>query len=552
MGLPRPAPSVGPECVLGIELSPYAAELARVSTWIAEIQWMRRNGFEASKDPILKPLGTIECRDAVLAEDDTAAAWPEADFIVGNPPFLGTSRMVGEMGEEYPVNLRRAWPQVPGAADLVAFWIAGAWNALRSGRTSRVGLVTTNSIRGGANRLVLKPIVEEARIFEAWSDEPWFDKGTAVRVSMVMFDSGGEDEAHLDGLNVERIASDLSADIDLTVSQTLNFNRNIAFLGTKKGGPFDIDGIAARKMLISRGNPNGRQNSDVIFRRWTGRDMAQRPADRWIIDFGISMQRDDAAYYEKPFQHVLEHVKPVRDKNRREWRRLNYWLHSETAPGWRNSIKALKRYIGTPRVAKHRTFIWLDAGASVDDGTIAIARDDDTTFGILHSRFHEAWSLRMGTSLEDRPRYTPSTTFETFPFPEGLTPDIPAATYADDPRAQAIAAAAQDLNDKREVWLNPPDLVRRVPEVVEGYPDRLIPVDEAAAKELNKRTLTNLYNSRPAWLDGLHRRLDAAVAAAYGWPEDIAQDDALARLLALNRMRSGKQALPDGTDTGAS
>jgi type II restriction/modification system DNA methylase subunit YeeA len=169
---------------------------------------------------------------------------------------------------------------------------------------------------------------------------------------------------------------------------------------------------------------------------------------------------------------------------------------------------------------------------------IAVTRDDDTTFGILHSRFHELWSLRMGTSLEDRPRYTPSTTFETFPFPEGLTPNIPAADYAGDPRAVAIAVAAAELNRLREAWLNPPDLVRIEPEVVPGYPDRVLPKDEEAAKLLKARTLTNLYNQRPAWLDMAHKRLDAAVATAYGWPSDLADDDMLARLFALNQERA--------------
>ena len=178
----------------------------------------------------------------------------------------------------------------------------------------------------------------------------------------------------------------------------------------------------------------------------------------------------------------------------------------------------------------------------------AIARDDDTTFGILHSRFHELWSLRMGTSLEDRPRYTPSTTFETFPFPEGLTPDIPAAAYAADPRAQGIAAAAAArLNELRENWLNPADLVRRVPEVVPGYPDRILPVSDAAAAALKKRTLTNLYNARPAWLDHAHKTLDAAVAEAYGWGDywkagTLTDDEILARLFHLNQDRAKAQS----------
>jgi type II restriction/modification system DNA methylase subunit YeeA len=177
----------------------------------------------------------------------------------------------------------------------------------------------------------------------------------------------------------------------------------------------------------------------------------------------------------------------------------------------------------------------------------AIARDDDTSFGILHSRFHELWALRMGTFLGvgNDPRYTPSTTFETFPFPEGLTPNIPAANYAADPRAIAIADAARRLNELRENWLNPADLVRREPEVVPGYPDRILPVSEVAAKELAKRTLTNLYNQRPAWLDHAHKALDEAVATAYGWADDwragtLTDDEILARLFQLNQERSIK------------
>ncbi len=201
------------------------------------------------------------------------------------------------------------------------------------------------------------------------------------------------------------------------------------------------------------------------------------------------------------------------------------------------------------RVAKHRIFVWIDGALCPDHQLIAIARDDDTTFGILHSRFHEAWSLRLGTWLGvgNDPRYTPTTTFETFPFPEGLTPNIPAADYADDPRAQRIAAAAKKLDDLRRAWLNPPDLVDIVPEITptaapgeapRRYPDRILPKTAEAAVKLKERTLTNLYNQRPRWLADAHEALDRAVAAAYGWPEDIATDDALARLLALNLERT--------------
>ncbi len=216
----------------------------------------------------------------------------------------------------------------------------------------------------------------------------------------------------------------------------------------------------------------------------------------------------------------------------------------------------MANYIATPKVSRHRFFVFQDSVVLPSNLVIAIARDDFTSFGILSSRFHESWSLKLGQwiGVGNDPTYTPSTTFETFPFPEGLTPNIPAADYADDPRAQAIAAAAVRLNELRENWLNPADLVVGVPEVVPGYPDRILPRDEEAAKELKKRTLTNLYNARPQWLANAHAALDQAVADAYGWGEEwrnaatggMSDDDVLARLFALNQERAGA-----GTGGGA-
>ena len=202
---------------------------------------------------------------------------------------------------------------------------------------------------------------------------------------------------------------------------------------------------------------------------------------------------------------------------------------------WR-ALEGLSRYIATPTVAKHRLFVWLDARVCPDHQLIVIARDDDTTFGILHSRFHETWSLRLGTWLGkgNDPRYTPTTTFETFPFPDGLSPDVPAAAYANDPRANVIVDAARRLAKLRDRWLHPPEWVDWVEEPVRGYPKRPVPRDEGAAKLLRQRTLTRLYNARPQWLVDVHAKLDAAVAAAYGWPADISDDDFLRELLALN------------------
>ncbi|MGE6710645.1 class I SAM-dependent DNA methyltransferase [Hyphomonas sp. NPDC076881] len=548
LGLPRGFPRVGPEAVKGIEINPYAAELARVSIWIGEIQWMRANGFEASRDPILKSLNNIECRDAVLNPDGTRAEWPEADVVVGNPPFLGDKKMNAELGVDYVFSLRKAWDMVPGGADLVTYWFAKAWEMIAAGEVRRAGFVATNSVRGGASRQVLKPIVEHGRIFEAWSDEDWTVEGAAVRVSIVCFDNEEELLSRLNGQTASVVYSDLTASdsgTDLTKATALVQNAGIAVQGPTKGGSFEVSGEIARQWLTAPLNPNGKTNSYVLKRWYNGQAITDRWKDLWIIDFGLQ-PFSEACLFEQPFQHLQRVVLPSRQKTLRQRRREYWWQFNEPAPGLREKTKHLKRVLVTPEVSKHRIFQFIDSSSLPDKNLIAITRDDETTFGILQSSVHEIWSLRMGTSLEDRPRYTSSTTFRTFPFPEGLTPNIPAADYADDPRAQAIAAAAERLNTLRENWLNPADLVTRVPEVVPGYPDRILPVDERAADLLKKRTLTNLYNERPAWLDHAHRDLDRAVAAAYGWAADfeaglLTDEEILKRLFELNQARAGAQ-----------
>jgi type II restriction/modification system DNA methylase subunit YeeA len=308
-----------------------------------------------------------------------------------------------------------------------------------------------------------------------------------------------------------------------------------------KGGAFDISGELARQWLALPLNPNGRPNTDVLKPWVNGMDVTRRPADKWIIDFGWTMTEAEAALYPAPFAYVQHHVKPERQAIRREAYRMNWWRHVEPRPGMRAALAKLHRFIVTARVAKHRLFVWLPAPVLPDSRVYAFASDDDVIFGMLHSRLHEVWSLATCSwhGVGNDPTYNSGSCFETFPFPDGLTPKVPAARYPTDPRAVRIAEAARRLNELRENWLNPPDLVRRNPEVVAGFPDRIVPVDEKAAAILKKRTLTNLYNERPAWLANAHRELDAAVAAAYGWPADISDDDAIARLFELNERRSG-------------
>ena len=600
LGLDREQDLVtGPHNLLGIELNEYAAELARVSVWIGEIQWRIAHGYAPKTNPVLEPLEQIECRDALLAwegaDDDrhaVEAAWPKADVVVGNPPFLGGKKFVSELGELYADALRRVFSgRVPGLADLVTYWFEKARQQISDKQLLAAGYVATNSIRDGFGREVLKRVVADAPIYEAWGDEPWINEGAAVRVSLIAFSQHVPPQCRLDGRGVDGIAPDLgelsATKLDLTQAQKLPDNVDLAFQGTTRSGPFDIPGATARHWLLQP-NPHGKSNADVV-RPWSnGLDITRRPSDTWIIDFGTSMNSADAALYELPFQHCQLHVKPTRLKNRNPRLVAQWWHYDGVRVKMRQAMAPLHRYIATTITAKHRTFVWLDTSVLPDATLVALTREDDATFGVLHSRMHELWSLAVCSWLGvgNDPRYTPSSTLETFPFPVGLTPAdtahqrteqlesgalIPAGLAEDSESnrppalaqqaqtaiktisihaaASAIAEAALRLDTLRRSWLNPPEWTRAVPEVVplgmdhSPYPDRIEPrpgLSEQDAKALQKRTLTNLYNQRPAWLAQAHAQLDAAVAAAYGWADytaDMPDDEILRRLLQLNQQR---------------
>lgn len=545
LGLAREFPRIGPEAVKGIEINPYAAELARVTVWIGEIQWMRRNGFDVGRNPILKPLDTIECRDAILNEDGTEAQWPAADVVIGNPPFLGAKLMKGQLGREETQRLRSTFEgRLPGFTDLVCYWFEKARALIEEGITSRVGLVATNSIRKNTNLPVMRRITATTRIFATWPEQQWTVDGAAVDVSLICFGDNGGAPTILDGKSVAQVNPDLTTGLNLTLARRQADNRNGAFLGIQKSGPFDISGDVARGWMTEPVNPNGRSNAEVLKPYWNGDDVTGRPRSIWFIDLPLRLSEAEASLFASPFRHLAT----MPDDGGRAVRQLRQALGDRAGPRWwephwprpgmRARIERLTRYIVTPEYAQHRVFVRLSYPVLPDKNLIVIPREDDLMFGLLQNRFHVAWALRKGGDLEDRPRYTHTSTFATFPFPEGLTPNIPAAEYAGDPRAVAIAAAARRLDELRQAWLNPADLVELVPEVVPGFPDRIVPVNAKAAAILKRRTLTNLYNERPAWLDNAHRELDAAVAAAYGWPADIAEEEALARLLDLNLERS--------------
>ncbi|MCA3003569.1 MAG: class I SAM-dependent DNA methyltransferase [Rhodocyclaceae bacterium] len=562
LGLERGFPEVGPQSMYGIEISPYAAELAKVTVWIGDIQWMLKHGFAPSKEPILKTLDQIECRDALVNnvttntvvngqptkhEQITHAQWPAVDVIIGNPPFLGDKKMRAELGDAYTEDLRELYKHwVPGGADLVCYWFANAQHAIETGGSKRAGLVGTNSIRQSTNRPVLERIATNGEIHNAWSDEEWVNEGAAVRVSIVAFAKSHPSKL-LNGISVAGIYADLtSADsgIDLGKALTLDANTKVAFQGPVKVGSFDIPGQLAREWLAAP-NPHGRSNADVLHPWANGQDLTKRASDTWIIDFGSDAGVTEAALYQLPFEYAKASIKPQRDAQNDVSRKQKWWLHGRSGADMRSALQPLYRYIATSRVAKHRFFVWLPVAVFPDSRLYAIARDDDTSFGVLQSRIHELWSLANASmhGVGNDPTYNAKSCFENFPFPKGLTPNIKPEQYTN-PHAADIATAAKRLNELREAWLNPAEWVGVIPEVVAGYPDRIIPKPEFA-KAIKERTLTNLYNARQKgevqWLEDAHRTLDAAVAKAYGWDDytpEMPDEEILRRLLALNLERS--------------
>ena len=509
-GLNTFLPQVGPWQLYGIEINPYAHDLAQMTVWIGWLQWIRANGFGFPAEPILRPLSeNIRRMDAIIGETGEPE-WPRVDFIIGNPPFLGGNRIRQELGDAYVDALFRLYAdRVPAFADLCCYWFEKTRAHIAAGKCARAGLLATQGIRGGANREVLKRIKETGDIFWAVSDRDWILDGATVHVSIVAFDDGTEKNRLLDDQTVSRINPDLTATADITTAVILKQNAGVSFQGPSPKARFDIDATTATRLLKTTGNPNARPNSDVVRPLMRATDIGQNKASKWTIDFAL-LPMAEAAQYEAPFEHVKQVVYPVRTKNRRESYAQKWWQYAEARPGMRAALKDRPRFIATPRHSKHRLFVWLQASVLANDSTIVFARDDDYFFGVLQSRTHEIWARAQGTQLreeESGARYTPTTSFETFPLPWP-----PGQEPAGDPRHRAIATAARELVEKRDAWLAGSDADNKKP-----------------------RSLTRLYNERPTWLDLTHRQLDAAVAAAYGWPADLTDDAILERLLALNQ-----------------
>lgn len=538
-------PEIGPENIYGIEINPYAAELARVSVWIGEIQWIKKHGFHVPDNPVLRKLENIVCHDALMNDDGSEYHWPKVDVIVGNPPFIGDKKMFRELGKEYTLKMRACYEgQIKGRSDFVCYWFLKSRKLIEEKKAARAGLVSTNSIRQASNRGVLEDIKASLQIYRAYSDEPWTVEGAAVRVSIACFGDKKQiiSPVMLDGETVSEISASLTPLAKGTVNTSkvgkISDNEGIAYQGIKRVGQFEIPYETAKGWLQLPENPNGRTNADVLKPWASGFDVLRRPQDMWIIDYGWDTPENKACLYEKPFEFLREHVKPTRVGKREKRANEEWWIYYWPRPEMRKKLNKTTRYLATPSVAKYRLFRWINSIVVPDGSLVVITRDDDFFFGVLHSKPHVLWSLHCGSTLEDRPAYTPTTSFDTFPFPKGMEPNRPASELAKNPKAQKIAEAARKLNELRENWLNPVGAVKRVPEVVPSYPDRIVPADKDAAKILARRTLTNLYNENPTWLQNAHKELDDAVAEAYGWPTNLTDDEILEKLFALNQQRA--------------
>ena len=578
--------TVDPHNLLGIEINPRAAALAELVLWIGYLQWhFRTRGDVSPPEPVVRDFRNIENRDAVLAHDgieietdergmpvtrwdgittkispvtgeevpdDAArkpkeryvnprkAAWPHADFIVGNPPFIGNKRMRTALGDGYVEALRVAWPEVPDSADFVMYWWHHAAALCRRGAVQQFGLITTNSIRQSFNRRILETHLGDKKspLFLAFAipDHPWVEAtdGAAVRITMTV-GTAIPTQGRLLEVSSEKTGMDGEVEVDLrqatgwigpavrlgaSVTHTvpLAANRGLCWQGVKLVG----DGF----LVAADDQAKMRQAGSQVIRRYlSGRDLVQRNRSLEVIDFaGLSV---DEARNANPlaFQHVLDHVKPLRDQNREESRRRNWWLFGRTNENMRRALVGLKRFVVTPEVAKFRPFVF--ASDVIPDASLyAIAADDALTLGVLSSAVHATWAAFAGGTLEDRPRYHGGTCFDRFPFPGAVNEASRAASAS----AVSVGSNAAQATSAGE------GLSHRIGILAEQL-DAHRKLQQAQHPGL---TLTSIYNVLASLRSGqkltakerivheqglvsilrqLHDELDEAVLLAYGWAD---------------------------------
>lgn len=584
--------TITPENFLGLEINERAVEIAQLVLWIGYLQWhFRVNGAERMpSEPILTGVRTIRHTDALIdwadrvlerdeqgqpvsrwdgetmkphpvtgkpVPDESARVegwryvnpsrrqWPSADFIVGNPPFIGSKRMREQLGDGYFDAVRAAYPKLPGDIDFVYYWWARAAQIVAGGGARRVGLITTNTLRQSIGQGLLRSVLRSkkpASLVFAVADHPWRDAHTdaAVRVSMTVLEAGersgmtiqvGGDGAIVPGSELSgRINEDLSIGANATEAKALNANKGMSFMGVKLAGAgFRLSQEERASFLRNDADP---LHLPLLV---TGSDITGHPQGRYVIDlFGMSEAEVEAG---EPalYQHLANTVLPVRRTLKRKAYRDYWWIFAEPRPAMRKAIKGLERVIVTSEVSKHPTFVFHGTdGAQFDGSVIVIASADALMLGYLSSAIHALWKHRAGGTLEDRPRYQVGATFDPFPFPADV-PETLAATI----RAEAEALDAL----RNRVLAEHADLtLTKLYNVLEalranGGAGRAL---TDAERKIHDRGLVTLIRRH-------HDAIDAAVAEAYGWDGDhaagrLTEDEVLTRLVALNRERAAEEA----------
>jgi hypothetical protein len=580
--------TVDPHQLLGIELNPRAAVITDLVLWIGYLQWYFRTwGASAMPpEPVIKRFHNVECRDAILAwdaiepvqgadgqpetqwddrtmrahpvtgeqvPDENArrqvvsyvkprrAEWPEADFVVANPPFIGNWRMRGELGDGYVEALRGVYSEIPESIELVTYWWHRAAELAANGRIRRFGFITTNSIRQTQGRQVISQHLEAANpvsLIYAIPDHPWVDStdGAAVRIAMTSVVAGklegllcrvieeitmGEDGALV--TLTERtgvINSDLTIGPNVAQSSALKSNLGLSNTGVKlHGAGFIVTHEEAESLGLSR-----IQALIKHIRHYrNGRDITQRSRGVMVIDLeGLEIDHV-RAHFPELYQHVLTRVKPERDQNRETSRRENWWLFGRRNTELRLALKGLPRYIATVETAKHRFFVFLDASILPDNMLVNIASADAYILGVLSSSIHVAWALAAGGTLEDRPRYNKSRCFEPFPFPS--------ATESQQDRIRELGEVL-DAHRKRQQELHPTLTMTQMYNVLEKL--RSCETLNGEDRRIHEQGLISTLRT-------LHDDLDRAVSEAYGWPAAGQTEEILFRLVALNSERAAEE-----------
>ena len=544
---------VTPRQMRGIELNARAASIADLVLWIGYLQWHRRRYGTAQPlpEPVLEGYGQVEHRDAVLADDGTPAPWPEADFIIGNPPFIGPARMRDALGDAYTEALRSAYPTVPESADLVMFWWDRAAEVVRLGGAERFGFITTNSLPQTFNRRVVERHLgaeaDPLAMTFAVPDHPWVDSadGAAVRVSMtagaraVDVDPGAgrlvmvteERDDNGDGIaevDTEEFTGQINADLtvgaDVTQASPLTANSDLSTPGVKLHG---AGFIVSQEVAEGLGLGHVAGTERVVRRYRNGRDLTSKPRGVLVIDlFGLDAA-EARTQFPKVYEHVVREVKPERDRNRRATYRDNWWIHGEPRRDLRRQLAGLPRYIATVETAKHRLFQFLDASILPDNKLVVIALADAFHLGVLSSAVHLEWSARAGGLLEDRPVYVKTKCFEPFPFPD-----------ATDAQAETVRQLGEAIDAHRKA---------RQEETGVGLTDLYNAVEALrAGRALTAKEQRSADDGLAHTLLDLHRQLDRAVLDAYGWSDLDAEAPTfraavLDRLVALNAERRAEE-----------